>query len=176
MSVTSTSSECKTAFNETTHLSQLQRRGHGVIEAAAGRVERVTRRRWPTTVVAASLFAPTSFGKLRGAPDRCRLYFNQPRSCPNYLTLKFVATTPGTSYATFRAALIGLDALAQLRGIDAIVCEAANPRISERLLARLGWERHHLRSRRRHYIKRFYGEYPAGLEGVIAAVLGSSDH
>ena len=48
----------------------------------------------------------------------------------------------GTSYATFRAALVVLDAIAELKRTDAIVCDAANMRLSDRLMERLGWEPH----------------------------------
>jgi hypothetical protein len=54
-----------------------------------------------------------------------------------------------------------LDEIARIKGIDALVCEAWNLRLSDRLLRRCGWERHVLHSRRRHFIKRFYGRYPA---------------
>jgi hypothetical protein len=56
--------------------------------------------------------------------------------------------------------LIVLDEIARLKGSDAIVAEVRNLRISNRLLHRWGWESHLPTSRRRHYIKRFYGSYP----------------
>ena len=56
--------------------------------------------------------------------------------------------------------LVILDEIARLKGTDAIVAEVRNLRISERLLRRWGWESHMPTSRRRHYIKRFYGTYP----------------
>ena len=43
---------------------------------------------------------------------------------------------------------------------DAIVCDVWNWRISERLLARWGWEPHKPQAWHRNYIKRFYGVYP----------------
>ncbi len=95
----------------------------------------------------------------RGEADRCLLYFNQPRRMPNFLALKYVVTTAGTSYRTFRAALAALDAIAELKRIDAIVCDAANMRLSDRLMARLGWEPHKPQRWHRNFIRRFYGEY-----------------
>ena len=82
---------------------------------------------------------------------------------PNYLALKYVVSHRETTLASFRGALRVLDEIARLKGVDALVCEASNPRISARLLRRWGWERHLPRSRRRHYIKRFYGQFPPPL-------------
>ena len=96
----------------------------------------------------------------RGAADRCLLYYNQPRRMPNFLALKYIVSTRGTSYRTFRAALMVLDAIAELKQIDAIVCDAANIRLSDRLMARLGWEPHKPQRWHRNYIRRFYGKYP----------------
>ena len=69
---------------------------------------------------------------------------------------------PGTSYRTFRASLKVLDAIAALKQIDAIVCDAANARLSDRFMARQGWEPHKPQRWHRNYIRRFYGEYPVG--------------
>jgi hypothetical protein len=98
----------------------------------------------------------------RGAADRCLLYYNQPRRMPKFLALKYVVSTPGTSYRTFRASLVALDAIAALKQIDAIVCDAANSRLSDRFMARQGWEPHKPQRWHRNYIRRFYGEYPVG--------------
>jgi hypothetical protein len=138
----------------------LRKRRYGVIEMCAGRLVAVRLRPWPKFV---SLYDALWLGEgfHRGAEaDRCWLYYNQPRSAPSYLTLKYIISGKGCSFATFRRALIVLDQIAQIKRSDAIVCEASNPRISERLLRRWGWERHVPASRRRHYIKRLYGNYP----------------
>ena len=79
---------------------------------------------------------------------------------PNYLALKYIVSTLGTSYATFRAALTVLDAIAALKQSDAILCDAANVRITDRLLARFGWEPHKPQRWHRNFIRRFYGNYP----------------
>jgi hypothetical protein len=88
------------------------------------------------------------------------LYYNQPRRHSSFLALRYVASTPGTSFATMRAALVALDALAALKGTDALLCDAANTRISDRVLARFGWVAHKPQRWRRNFIKRFYGAYP----------------
>jgi hypothetical protein len=54
-----------------------------------------------------------------------------------------------------------LDRIAELKRTDAILCDAANTRLSDRLLRRFGWEPHKPERWRRNFIKRFYGVYPA---------------
>jgi hypothetical protein len=77
------------------------------------------------------------------------------------MALKYIVSTAGTSYATFRAALVELDRIAELKRSDALLCDAANTRLSDRLLARFGWEPHAPARWRRNFIKRFYGVYPS---------------
>ena len=95
-----------------------------------------------------------------GESDRCRLYYNQPLQIPNFLALKYIVSTSGTSYATFRAALQVLDAIAALKQTDAIVCDAGNLRLTDRVMRRFGWEPHKPQRWHRNYIRRFYGSYP----------------
>ena len=64
------------------------------------------------------------------------------------------------TFRTVRSSLVILDEIARLKSTDAIVAEVRNLRISDRLLRRWGWESHVPTSRRRHFIKRFYGTYP----------------
>ena len=56
-----------------------------------------------------------------------------------------------------------LDSIAEIKQIDAIVCDAGNVRLSERLMARLGWEPHQPSRWHRNYIRRFYGVYPGSV-------------
>jgi hypothetical protein len=79
----------------------------------------------------------------------------------NFLALKYIVTTFGTSFRTFRAALTALDVIAEIKQIDAIVCDAANMRLSDRVMARLGWEPHKPQRWHRNFIRRFYGVYPS---------------
>ena len=60
----------------------------------------------------------------------------------------------------FYAATLVLDAIAELKHINAIVCHVTNERITDRLLHRWGWEEHCQDWPGRHFIKRFYGNYP----------------
>lgn len=146
----------------------------GVIETAGGRLRAVHLRAWPKLVAAPEVLPLGPRYHEPGETDRCLLYYNQPRRMPNYLALKYVVSTLGTSYQTFRAALVALDAIAELKRIDAIVCDAANIRLSERLMKRLGWESHKPQRWHRNYIRRFYGRYPR--EGRNALVLLAKPH
>ncbi|MCA9204898.1 MAG: hypothetical protein KDA59_17710 [Planctomycetales bacterium] len=133
---------------------------HGVIEVIAERFVGVHARPWPKL---ASLWEVGWLGKQsqrRATHNRCLLYFSQPRRMANFLTLKYIVSSPGTSLATFRGTLLVLDEIARIKRTDAIVCEVSHGRISDRLLERWGWQAHCPDSRRRHFIKRFYGEYP----------------
>ena len=142
----------------------LRQHGHGVIETAGGELRAVHLRPWPKLFSVTELWPLGSRYHARGEADRCLLYYNQPRRMPNFLALRYVVSTAGTSVRTFRAALTTLDAIAEIKGIDAIVCDAANMRISDRLMARIGWEPHTPQLWHRNFIRRFYGVYP-GYEG-----------
>jgi hypothetical protein len=139
----------------------LRARSHGVIETVGGELRAIHLRSWPKLVSWTELWPLGPRYHARGDADRCLLYFNQPRRMPNFLALRYVVSTGGTSYRTFRAALTALDAIAEIKQIDAILCDAANMRISDRLLARLGWEPHKPQRWHRNYIRRFYGNYPS---------------
>jgi hypothetical protein len=133
---------------------------YGVIETIAGELVAIHLRPWPKLVSLPELFPVGPRYHRRGSSDRCLLYYNQPRRMPNFLALKYIVSTSGTSYRTFRASLVALDAIAELKRVDAIVCDAANSRLSDRLMARLGWEPHKPQRWHRNYIRRFYGKYP----------------
>jgi hypothetical protein len=96
---------------------------------------------------------------------------------PQFLALKYVVSTSGTCCRTVRSALGVLDAIAALKHADAIVCDAANGRLSDRLLQRFGWEPHKPRRWHRNYIRRFYGTYPADANRVAGVEpLPSAQH
>jgi hypothetical protein len=148
---------------------RIRARRFGAIETAAGELQAIHLRPWPKCVASPELFPVGPKYHQRGTADRCLLYYNQPRRMPNFLALKYVVSTTGTSYRTFRSALVILDAIAELKGVDAIVCDAANMRLSDRLLARLGWEPHKPQRWHRNFIRRFYGVYP--VHSGVAALL-----
>ncbi|MCA9234480.1 MAG: hypothetical protein KDA44_03365 [Planctomycetales bacterium] len=157
-----------------TDADALRTRRYGVIETVAGQLVAVHLRPWPKWLSWRELWPAGDRYHPSGDADRCRLYFNQPLGHGNFLALKYVATTAGTSYATFLAALQTLDAIAALKGTDALLCDVQNRRISDRLLARLGWEAHKPSRWHRNFIKRFYGAYPAA--ALCAAQRASESH
>lgn len=138
----------------------IRRRRYGVIETAQGRLVAVHFRPWPKW---ASLPEVLFWGERRHrrrTDDRCRLYFNQPLGFSNFLAVPYLVSGRGTTLATFYAALDALDEVARIKRTDAILADVLNLRISDRLLARRGWAPHKPSRWHRHFIKRFYGEYP----------------
>ena len=142
----------------------VRQRAHGVIEVVEGRFVGLHLRRLPKMV---SLLQQRVLGCWLHAHrpgDRCWLYYDQPAGSPNYLALKYVISYAGASFATARCAALMLDKIARIKHSDALVCDVANARISDRLLRRWGWEPHCESRWHRHFIKRFYGQYPAAAE------------
>lgn len=150
-----------TDFNAPAAIDALRRRRYGVIETACGQVVAIHLRPWPKLLSWPEIWPTGASYRARGDADRCLLYYNQPRGHSNFLALKYIVSTAGTSFPTLRAAVDELDRIAELKRTDAILCDAANLRISDRLLARFGWEPHAPGRWRRNFIKRFYGVYPA---------------
>lgn len=142
---------------------------YGVIETVGGKFTAVHLRAWPKLASLPELWPQGLKYHAQGQADRCFLYYNQPRRMPNFLALRYVVSTEGTSYRTFRAALLALDAVAEIKRTDAIVCDAANMRLSDRLMARLGWEPHKPQRWHRNFIRRFYGVYPSRVGAVSNA-------
>jgi len=138
----------------------LRRRRYGVIETAAGRFCRVVLRPLPKLVSIPEIRLLGQWTHRRRALDRCRLYYDQPRRFPNFLAVKYLVSGRGTTVGTMLRALEVLDEIARLKRTDALLCAVINGRFSPRLLARWGWQPHCPAGRQRHYIKRFYGEYP----------------
>lgn len=149
-------------FHQITDLSRQQAQlfagRYGVIDVIEGKLAKITLRPWPKFV---SLWESLGWGEYlhrHRQGDRCRLYYNQPRGSEKFLALKYLISTRGTSLRSFQTALKVLDEVARLKRSDAIVCEAANLRLNERIMHRYGWDQH--TSQPRNYIKRFYGIYP----------------
>jgi len=66
-----------------------------------------------------------------------------------------------------------LDEIARIKRSDALLTDASNLRISDRLLARWGWVPHTSSRWHRHHIKRFYGNYPPA-SGLAARLLSQA--
>jgi hypothetical protein len=139
----------------------LRRGRYGVIEVADGRLAAIHLRPWPK--IASSLEVEWRGRRWHASKpgDRCLVYYNQPRRFSNFLALKYIVSHRDCTLSTFHHALEVLDEVARVKQTDAILCDVWNDRISDRLLARWGWEPHKPQRWHRHYIKRFYGVYPA---------------
>jgi hypothetical protein len=148
---------------------RIRARRYGVIETVGGKFHSLHLRPWPKLVSLPEIWPQGSRYHAGGEADRCLLFYNQPRRMPNFMALKYIVSTAGTSYATFRAALKTLDAIAELKRIDAMVCDAGNARLSDRLMARFGWEPHKPQRWHRNYIRRFYGQYPTADSDAVSA-------
>ena len=142
------------------NIAKLRQRRYGAIEVIDGQLQAVHLKPWPKVISAAeiNLFGRRTHHKV--PQDRCVLYYNQPWFHSNFLALKYILSNFGASYASFLRTTQILDQVAFIKKSAAIVCEASNIRLSGRLMNRLGWERHLPGSQRRHFIRRFYGEYP----------------
>ncbi len=136
----------------------LAARRTGRIVVDQGTLQAIYGRWWPHTGNLMQVLWDMNF---RGVQrDRCELFYHEPLSAPGFLTLSYVHSGPQTSLATFYSATLILDEIAKLKRSHAIVCQVTNDRISDRLLDRWGWQRHCPSWSGRHFIKRFYGEYP----------------
>lgn len=139
---------------------------HGLIDVRDGRLAAVRLRPWPKLV--SLIGVAWGYASHRYLPgDRMRLYYDQPRSCPNYLALKFALSARDTSLKTALLALRVLDEIAELKGSDALLMDATNFRLSPRMLARFGWQPHAPSRWHRNYIKRFYGVYRSWEVGEV---------
>ena len=142
----------------------LRQRPYGMIEIADGALRRICLRPFPKLVSLPEISLWGRWVHRYRSGDRCRLYYNQPRRHRNFLALKYVVSNADTSFASFRLALRVLDEIARIKRTDALLCDASNLRISDRLLARWGWESHRPQRWRRNFIKRFYGAFPPPLD------------
>lgn len=146
--------ETVTELSDERQRAVVRRRRYGIIEMLDGQLRQIVFRPLPSLAGPFDLL----WGEFvhRTLPgDRSWLYFNQPRGLDQFLSLKFLMSTRQATLATFRGALDVLDEIAAIKRSDAIVCDAANWRISDRLLARGGWQGHKPQRWHRNYIKRF---------------------
>ncbi len=157
---------CATLEEWNAAISEIRAGRYGVIETKAGRLVSIHLRCWPKLIDLPDLWPVGDRHHRRGPTDCCWLYYNQPRRFPNFLALKYLVTSQATNYSTLRVALKTLDAVAELKQTDALLCDAANHRISDRSLARQGWQAHKPQRWHRNFIKRFYGVYPASVPRV----------
>jgi hypothetical protein len=136
----------------------LRRWRYGRIVMRAGQLVEIQRRLTCGSVSVAQVWWQTRFG--RNDDEVCWLDYHQPLGMPAFLTLDYVRSGTRAGYKTFAGALHVLDEIARLRGATAIVAHVSNHQISDRLLARLGWQQHLQHWQGRHWIRRFYDGYP----------------
>ena len=142
----------------------IRRRRYGMIEARDGRFSRVELRPLPKIASVPEVFLVGGWYHRFMPGDLCRLYFNQPRRFPNYLAVKCILSARDTRFATVRRVQEALDEIARVKGSDALLCDVANWRLSTAIMTRWGWESHCPSFWHRHFIRRFYGEYPSKVE------------
>jgi hypothetical protein len=148
----------------------LRRRRYGVIEVVDGRFRRIVLRPFPEVVSVPGILLYGGWHHRRCSGDRLRLYYNQPLRFSNFLVLKYIESARDTGMATATRALAVLDEIARRKGSDALLCDVANWRITTKVLGRIGWAPHSPSRFHRHFIKRFYGTYPAPPAWLLAPI------
>ncbi len=137
-----------------TDAATLRRRRYGIIEVRGRRFTAIHLRPWPKFVsLLGAMWGQWYHRHSRG--DRLWLYYNQPRRHPKFLALKYVVSSRNTSWASIVRASAVLDEIAAIKQSDALLCDAANLRLTPRLLARMGWQPHAPSRWHHNYIKRF---------------------
>jgi acyl-CoA synthetase (AMP-forming)/AMP-acid ligase II len=132
----------------------LRRWRRGVIEVRSGRLVSIS---WRPTSKRVTRLGSWTVGRLvhrRKRGDVCRLYYYQPRSSPEFLVVSYAVSYRDATLASMNESLRVLEQIAAVRGTYALVGDISNERISDRLLARWGWERHATQLFGRNFIKR----------------------
>jgi hypothetical protein len=75
------------------------------------------------------------------------------------MTVSYAHSGPRTQYKTLFRGVQAVDEIAAIWNAQAIVCQATNERLNERLLNRLGYVRHALSLGNNHFIKRLGNRY-----------------
>jgi len=132
----------------------LRRRRYGVIEVVGGRLQAIRLRPFAKRVSWCHAQWIGHWMHARRCGDRCLLFYNQPWRQPVFLALPYAISGRDTTLATIRRALEVLEEIARLKGTLSIVGDVSNPRISDRLLKRWGWEPHAPMRWHRNFIKR----------------------
>jgi hypothetical protein len=148
-----------TVTNLTEGAEALRIHSYGVIEVKEGKLQRVMLRPWPKIISIAGVGGMGRWQHWRRKGDSIRIFYNQPRRCPNFLVLKYAESARNTTMSSLVRALAVLDEIARLKRSDALLCDVYNDRITTKLLNRWGWEPHCPSRFHRHFIKRFYGKY-----------------
>ena len=146
---------------------ELRRWRCGRIVMRDGKLQRIERRFFCGSVSVAQVWWQSRFG--RPDDDLCWLDYHQPLGMSAFLTLDYIRSGRRAGYSSFIGACHVLDEVARIRGALAIVAHVSTESISDRLLQRLGWERHAEQWSGRHWIRRFYDGYPESVIGRYLA-------
>jgi hypothetical protein len=130
----------------------------GRIVTRSGRLHQIERRWFPYKASRLRAWWDQNRRPARG--DQCELYFHQVLGNADFLVVGYVKSRIQTTVATLYCAGLVLDEIARIKGCSAIVAELNNDRLSNRLMHRWGWVNHCANWGGRHFIKRFYGNYP----------------
>lgn len=144
--------------NPVDHPDSIRRWRCGRIIMRAGKLVCVQRRLFVGSVSMAQVWWQSRYG--RPDDDLCWLDYHQPWGMPGFLTLDYIRSGRRAGYKTFVGACHVLDEIARIRRASAIVAHVSTESISDRLLERLGWQRHLNHWSGRHWIRRFYDGYP----------------
>jgi hypothetical protein len=138
---------------------RLKRWRHGRIVMRSGQLIEIQRRLTCGSVSVAEVWWQARYG--RNDDGICWLDYHQPFGMPGFLTLDYIRSGTRAGYKSLAGAARVLEEIAKLRGATAIVAHVTNGNISDRLLERLGWQRHLEHWKGRHWNRRFYDGYPA---------------
>lgn len=122
------------------------------IELCDGQLIAIVGRWWPWIGSQWNVWHDAYFRPLR--PDFCRFFYAFPIRAPGFMSVLYCQSGPRTQYKTFHQGVILLDQIARIHRAQAIVCQAASHRFNERVMRRLGYERHALHLGDNHYIRR----------------------
>jgi hypothetical protein len=125
---------------------------YGEIELREGKLHRIYPRWWPRIGSAWESMVDSYIRRL--PEDHCRVYYAFPLRSPGFMSVLYAYSGPRTSYKTLLRGVTAVEEIARLRNVQAIVCQATNPRLNERLMSRLGYVRHAHSLGSNHYIKR----------------------
>jgi hypothetical protein len=137
---------------ETADAPEISSWRYGEIEIIDGRLSAVYGR-WLPRITTQWHVWQDSYNKTL-SPDTCRFYYALPIGSPGYLSILYTHSGPKTRYCTFRAGILAIDRIAIAWRCKAIVCQASNERLSERMMNRWGYVRHAFSLGNNHYIKR----------------------
>ncbi len=148
---------------------QIRRWRCGRIVMRGGRLIEIQHRLSVGNVSVAQVWWQAKYG--RGDDELCWLDYHQPLGMPGFLTLDYIRSGRLAGFKSFIGATHVLDEIARVRGAVAIVAHVSNGNISDRLLARIGWQQHLSHWNGRHWIRRFYDGYPdSSLDRYLADV------